>query len=70
MTMPEAKRQYMALDMRDWADYHNVKLQWPSTFPIRTVQPLRVTIAGDNNPKLIKCLCMLPYYNQVVVVTV
>ncbi|XP_065911815.1 uncharacterized protein [Dysidea avara] len=56
MAMPEVKRQYMAQDMRDWADYHNVKLQWPSTFPIRTVQPLRVTIAGNNEPKLIRHL--------------
>ena len=66
MAMPEVKRQYMAQDMRYLVDYHkNVKLQWLSAFPIRTVQPLRVTIAGDNNPKLIRHLCMLPHYNHV-----
>ena len=57
MEMPEIKRQYMAQDLQDWAGYHNVTLQWPSTFPIRTVQPLRVTIASNNDPKLIEHLC-------------
>jgi len=57
MEMSETKRQYMTQDLYDWTNYHNTTLQWPTTFPIRTVQPLRVTIASNNDPKLIKHLC-------------
>ena len=57
LEMPETKRQYMARDIQDWAGYHDTTLQWPSSFPIRTVQPLRVTIASNNDPKLIEHLC-------------
>ena len=57
LELPEVKRQYAARDMQDWTSYHGTTLRWPSTFPIRTVQPLRVTIASNNDPKLIVHLC-------------
>ena len=57
MEMAEAKRQYLVQDIQDWASYHDTTLRWPSTFPVRTVQPLRVTIASNNDPKLIEHLC-------------
>jgi len=68
MALPEVKRRYMAQDMRDWTEYHNITLQWPSTFPIRTVQPLRVTIVGGNEPKMIKHLCKSPHYNRLIII--
>ena len=55
----------MTTDVQDWASYYGIPILWPSIFPIRTVQPLRVTIASDNNPTLIRRLCMLPHYNYV-----
>ncbi|XP_065911506.1 uncharacterized protein [Dysidea avara] len=52
----ENRRRYLTTDIQDWASYYGVPLLWPSTFPIRTVQPLRVTIAGGSDPRLIKHL--------------
>ncbi len=56
--MNEAKRNYFRQDLFDWSDYAGVKLTWPDTFPLRTVLPLRVTLAADCDPNLIQHLCM------------
>eukprot|EP00731_Ephydatia_muelleri_P032388 Em0023g895a len=51
--MSEAKVKYGTKDMKDWCDYAQVELQWPDVFPLRTVLPLRVTIASKCDPMLI-----------------
>ena len=50
----EAKKNYAMKDMQDWLQWYNIQLNWPSTFPIRTVLPLRVAIV---EPTLISALC-------------
>jgi 2-hydroxychromene-2-carboxylate isomerase len=42
--MTELKRQYMFGDFMHWAEHWGVPFSFPSTFPIRTVLPLRVAI--------------------------
>jgi 2-hydroxychromene-2-carboxylate isomerase len=43
--MSEAKRTYMSQDLEDWKEFRGgIQLDFPSTFPIRTVIPLRVAI--------------------------
>jgi 2-hydroxychromene-2-carboxylate isomerase len=42
--MSEAKRRYMLLDMKRWAEHWGVPLAFPSRFPLRTVKALRLTL--------------------------
>lgn len=51
--MSEAKVTYGSKDLRDWCEFAQVDLHWPDVFPLRTVLPLRVTIASKCDPKLI-----------------
>lgn len=44
--MPEAKRRYTLLDMDRWAKHWGVPLSFPTRFPLRTVKPLRITLAA------------------------
>jgi 2-hydroxychromene-2-carboxylate isomerase len=46
-TFPEAKRLYFQRDLFDWAEHWKVELRWPSRFPMRTLLPLRLTLAVD-----------------------
>ena len=55
--MSDAKRQYMMRDLSDWCDYCRVEFKWPTTFPIRSVLPLRLTLAAKCDPNLIKAIC-------------
>ena len=55
--LSEAKIKYGTKDLRDWCDYAHVDLQWPDVFPLRTVLPLRVTLASKCDPVLIMHLC-------------
>lgn len=41
-TMSEAKRQFYLRDLARWAQARRVPFQWPTTFPMRTVLPLRL----------------------------
>lgn len=45
-TFSEAKRQAMLLDLRRWAAVHGVGFRFPSSFPLRTVDALRLTHAA------------------------
>jgi 2-hydroxychromene-2-carboxylate isomerase len=54
LAVGEQKRAWGAADMKDWLTWWNIPMNWPSTFPIRTVYPLRVAIV---EPKVIPCLC-------------
>jgi 2-hydroxychromene-2-carboxylate isomerase len=40
----EAKQRHHALDLMRWADHWGVALNWPSRFPLRTVDALRLTL--------------------------
>ncbi|MBV69929.1 MAG: hypothetical protein CMH52_01145 [Myxococcales bacterium] len=42
--MSEPKRRYMSTDLGDWAQFWGVDFSFPSSFPIRTVQPLRAAL--------------------------
>ena len=57
--LSEAKQRYMQQDLSDWCEYASVPLHWPDAFPLRTVLPLRVTLAAGCDPKLIRALCKL-----------
>lgn len=46
--MPEAKRTYVLDDMHRWAEHWGVPLVFPSAFPLRTVKPLRMTLAAPD----------------------
>ncbi|XP_064398309.1 uncharacterized protein LOC135344945 [Halichondria panicea] len=56
VAMNEAKRNYYTQDLHDWCQYAGVKLQFPSTFPLRTVLPLRATLASNCDPTIIRTL--------------
>ncbi len=56
--MNEAKRSYFTQDLRDWCQYAGIKLNFPRAFPLRTVLPLRATLASNCDPVIIKMLCM------------
>ena len=45
LTMSAAKQAYVRRDLVDWADWWGVPFSFPTTFPVRTVLPLRVSIA-------------------------
>lgn len=49
MEVSNAKRQYMAQDLKDWAAHWGVELVWPSRFPLRTVKPLRLVLAAPED---------------------
>ena len=55
--LSEAKRNYFILDLKDWSDYSGVELNWPTVFPLRSVLPLRVTLAAGCEPNLIRAIC-------------
>ena len=44
MAMAEAKRAYMAADLRRWCEWWGIELNWPSSFPLRTVAALRIAL--------------------------
>ena len=55
--MSEAKRHYMMRDLDDWREYCGAEFKWPDAFPIRSVLPLRLTLAAKCQPTLIKAIC-------------
>ncbi len=65
--MNEAKKNYFTQDLRDWCQYAGIKLNFPRAFPLRTVLPLRATLASNCDPVIIKMLCM--YYMSRVVLS-
>jgi len=44
LAVSEAKRAYGAQDMLEWTQWWGIDFKFPSTFPLRTVLPLRVNI--------------------------
>ncbi len=47
LAMSEAKRQYQGRELAYWAAHWNVPFQFCSTFPLRTVTPLRLALLAD-----------------------
>lgn len=45
LAVSEAKRNYNAQDMQQWTEWWGVDFKFNSTFPLRTVLPLRINIA-------------------------
>lgn len=56
--MPEVKRRYIAMDMQRWAAHWGVPLRFPSGFPLRTVDALRLTLLAPTErwPALVGAL--------------
>ena len=48
-TLSEAKREYGNKDLQDWAKYRGIQFQFTSHFPIRSILPLRVTLANTDD---------------------
>lgn len=44
--MQQAKQRWYMAELDRWADHHGVPFQFPSTFPVRTVLPLRVSLVA------------------------
>ena len=55
--MNTVKRNYYQKDLLDWCSYAGVEIKWPDTFPLRSVLPLRVTLAASCDPDLIARIC-------------
>lgn len=55
--MNTTKRNYYQKDLLDWCSYGGIQLKWPDTFPLRTVLPLRVTLAANSDSNLITQIC-------------
>lgn len=56
--MSEVKRRYIAMDMERWAKHWGVPLRFPSGFPLRTVDALRLTLLAPQErwPALVQAL--------------
>ncbi|MCB9592690.1 MAG: 2-hydroxychromene-2-carboxylate isomerase [Sandaracinaceae bacterium] len=52
-SFPPPKRRHQELDLERWADFWGVPFRFTSTFPLRTVTPLRVTLLADCAPALV-----------------
>lgn len=55
--MNPTKRDYFQKDLQDWCSYTGVQINWPEKFPLRSVLPLRVTLAANCDPALIEKIC-------------
>jgi 2-hydroxychromene-2-carboxylate isomerase len=51
-TFSKAKRDYFMTDMKRWADHWDVPFVFPRAFPVRTVKPLRLTLALPESDRL------------------
>ena len=53
--LTQAKQDYHEQELRDWSSYAGVPLKG-ATAPLQTSLPLRVTLAADCDPVLIKTI--------------
>ncbi len=53
-SMSEPKRQFIMKDLLRWAAHWGVPLQWPSTFPMRTVLPLRLFLLEPSAERMLR----------------
>ena len=54
-------------DVLKWCDYLGIKFRFPQTFPLRTVLPLRVSIA-NKEPALMDIICKSYHGSTVIIV--
>jgi 2-hydroxychromene-2-carboxylate isomerase len=47
-TFPAAKQRHQSRDLYRWADVWGVPFRWPSGFPLRTVDALRLTLLAPD----------------------
>lgn len=57
-SFPEAKRKHTTTDLKRWAQWWRVPYQFNTHFPLRTVDPLRLTLLApeDRVPDLVDAL--------------
>ena len=48
------KFKYSRKDMQDWAELANIKIMWPSIFPVNAVKMMRIAIVAEEENKLRK----------------
>ena len=48
------KFKYSRKDMQDWAELANIKIIWPSIFPVNAVKMMRIAIVAEEENKLIE----------------
>lgn len=47
-----AKARYHAKDLNDWAVYYGLTINWPTVFPVNSVNAMRGAIVADGSGKL------------------
>ncbi len=47
-----AKAKYHFKDLNDWAAYYGLTINWPSVFPVKSVDAMRGAIVADEQGKL------------------
>lgn len=55
----ENKRRYLLRDLLDYSQYLDGRFKWNSTFPINCILPLRVTLAMQCSPDIVRGICEL-----------
>ena len=60
------KFKYSRKDMQDWAELANIKIIWPSIFPVNAVKMMRIAIVAEEENKLIEFanLCFKSYWED------
>ena len=48
------KFKYSRKDMQDWAELADIKIIWPSIFPVNAVKMMRIAIVAEEENKLIE----------------
>jgi len=47
-----AKAKYHAKDLQDWARHYEISINWPSVFPVKSVDAMRGAIVANSQNKL------------------
>ena len=60
------KFKYSRKDMQDWAELANIKIMWPSIFPVNAVKMMRIAIVAEEENKLIEFanFCFKSYWED------
>ena len=60
------KFKYSRKDMQDWAELSNIKIKWPSIFPVNAVKMMRIAIVAEEENKLIEFanFCFKSYWED------
>lgn len=60
------KFKYSRKDMQDWAELSNIKINWPSIFPVNAVKMMRIAIIAEEENKLIEFVncCFKSYWEN------